>query len=65
MKQQNEAEKNKKELQFHIKTLKAQLSEYRVNKKEIEANALKKANQISKIIEILYMKYFKKLKITY
>ena len=47
LKQQNEAEKTKKELQFHIKTLKAQLSESRVNTKEIEANALEKANKVA------------------
>ncbi len=45
MKQQDEAERTKKELQFHIRTLKAQVSEARGNKKQIEAMAQKKANK--------------------
>ena len=45
MKQQDEAERTKKELQFHIKTLKAQVSEAKGNKKQIEAIAQKKANK--------------------
>ena len=45
MKQQDEAERTKKELQFHIRTLKAQVSEAKGNKKQIEAIAQKKANK--------------------
>ena len=45
IKQQDEAERTKKELQFHIKTLNAQVLEAKGNKKEIEALAQKKASK--------------------
>lgn len=45
MKQQDEAERTKKELQFHINTLKAQVLEAKGNKNEIEALAQKKASK--------------------